>query len=604
MADCKSQSPDSEPTTRTLLRRVLDSAAPRTPLRPRSARAGSPSLHSSQSHWSLRSAQRALLETPSSRSLSSQRKVTARRHSRGARAIGRWSHVQASGHLEEQTPRTLLKNILLTAPESSIVMPESVVMPVVQPSRRSTSGPQVVQSSRRESSQGSLELQLPELEPPTTLAPGLLAPGRRKQRLRLSVFQQGVDQGLPLSQEPHGNADASILASSLNLTFATPLQSQSVGRPGLARRPPTHRAVDVGAFLQDLQDTSMALVSQGNSRRTPVATLPKDAVLEDTQPFSPPLVGCSPSTRCSLPCPSHTGAADAERAVGRRTQSGPGLQNNSPGKPTQLLAGRAVEVNTLAVGFPNTNSGISGEDGVEPLGDAADEQAEERMEEGGMSVSEAEEARGAQGSAEVEESEGHTEVTEANGSAGAVEAEEPEGSSGDEDTSDRTASPQLASSAPESLQTRRLHQFLEPVPPRSTADLCTEPLQPLLARLPPRPRTAGPRPCQDPHKAGLNHYAKLFSFYAKMPMEKAALEMVEKCLDKYFQHLCNDLEVFAAHAGRKTVKPEDLELLMRRQGLVTDEVSLHVLVERYLPLEYRQLLIPCAFSGNSVFPAQ
>lgn len=34
-------------------------------------------------------------------------------------------------------------------------------------------------------------------------------------------------------------------------------------RPGLARRPPTRRAVDVGAFLQDLQDTSLALASAG-----------------------------------------------------------------------------------------------------------------------------------------------------------------------------------------------------------------------------------------------------------------------------------------------------------------------------------------------------
>jgi centromere protein T len=50
----------------------------------------------------------------------------------------------------------------------------------------------------------------------------------------------------------------------------------------------------------------------------------------------------------------------------------------------------------------------------------------------------------------------------------------------------------------------------------------------MLARLPRRPRTAGPRPRQDPYKAGLSHYAKLFSFYAKMPMEKAAMEMVEK----------------------------------------------------------------------------
>ncbi|XP_027474982.1 centromere protein T isoform X3 [Zalophus californianus] len=569
-AMAESYNRDSEPTTRTLLRRVLDTADTRTPRRRRSARV---------------------------RRLSSPTKMNVRRRSHRARSIGRLAHVHTSGNLEEQTPRTLLKNILLTAPESSVMMPESVVKPVPTP--------QVVQSSRRESSRGSLELQLPELEPPTTLALGLLAPGRRKQRQRLSVFQQGMDQGLPLSQEPRGNGSASSLTSSLNLTFATPLQPQSVQRPGLARRPPTRRAVDVGAFLQDLRDTSLALASPGDSLRTPVATLPTDTVLEDTQPFSQPLIGRSPSVYHSLPCLSHTEAEDAERAVSHRIQSsGPRLQNHNPGKPTQLLAGKAKKVDALAVSFPNNSSAVSGEDGVEPLQDGVGEEAEERMEES-LSVSKVMATTGTQGSVRMEKSKGHREMTEA------AEAKEPEGSSG--------ASPELASSTTEFLQARQ-PQFLEPAPPPSTAVLSSEPLEPLSTRLPPRARTPGPRartpgprPRQDPHKTGLSHYVKLFSFYAKMPMEKAALEMVEKCLfypnpfgslDKYFQHLCDDLEVFAAHAGRKTVRPEDLELLMRRQGLVNDQVSLHVLVERHLPLEYRQLLIPCAFSGNSVFPAQ
>ncbi|XP_062968621.1 centromere protein T [Cynocephalus volans] len=568
MAD--SRSPDSNHTPRTLLRRVLDTADPRTPRRPRSARTG---------------AQRALLETPSSRRLSGQTKTTARWHSHGAKSVGRLACVQASGHLEGQTPRTLLKNILLTAPESSILMPKSVVKPVP--------ALQGVQPSRRESSRGSLELQLPELEPPTTLAPGLLVTGRRKQRLRLSMFQQGIDQGLPLSQEPHGNANASSLTSSLNLTFATPLQPQSVRRPGLARRPPTRRAVNVSAFLQDVRGTSLA---------------PRDVMLEDTQPFSQPLVSCSPSVSCSLHHSSRTGAEDAERTIGRRTQSSgqsnSQLQSNSPRKPAQFLSGKEEEVDALALGFLNTSSNISAEDGVEPLQDGFGKEAVKRMEEEGLNVSEVKEATGGQGPARAEKPEGHTEVTEAERSQGAVEAEELEGSSGDDDTSGRIVSQELVSKSSKFLQVKRLRQFLEPAPPPGAAVLSSEPMEPLLARLPPRPRTTSTRPRQDPYRGGLSHYVKLFSFYAKMPVEKRALEMVEKCLDKYFQHLCDDLEVFAAHAGRKTVKPEDLELLMRRQGLVTDQVSLHVLVERHLPLEYRQLLIPCAFSGNSVFPAQ
>nr|KAF6406399.1 centromere protein T [Molossus molossus] len=525
------------------------------------------------------SAQKTLLETPFSMRLRSQTKTTARRHAHRTKSIGRLAHIQTSGHLKEQTPRTLLENILLTAPESSMVMPQPMVKPV--------SASQVVQFSSQESSPSSLELQLPELKPPTTLAASLLPSGKRKKRLKLSVFQQGMDQGLSLSQgpltEPQGNAVSSALISSLNLTFVTPLLPQSVQRPGLARRPPTHRAVDVGAFLKELQDNSVALALPGD--RTPVATLPTDTLLEDTQPFSQPLLGRSPSVYHSPPYPS----LSAERNVSRRTRSsGPGLQNNSPGKPAQLLVGKAEEVNALAMGFPNTSNSISGEDELEPLQDGIGEEAEKIMEES-LSMSEMKEAAGAQGSARAEEPETHTDVIETEGSSGDTEAKEaePEGSSGDKDPADRTASPELASNTPEFLQARQL-EFLELAPPTNTAVV----------------QTAGSRLRQDPYKTGLSHYAKLFRFYAKMPMEKKALEMVEKCLDKYFQRLCDDLDVFAAHASRKTVKLEDLELLMRRQGLVTDQVSLHVLVERHLPLEYRKLLIPCAFSGNAVFPAQ
>ncbi|KAL6080262.1 hypothetical protein STEG23_010383 [Scotinomys teguina] len=437
--------------------------------------------------------------------------------------------MHSNGTLSHELPNTRTRNP--DAPESSIVMPDSVGKPVRVP--------EMVESSRRESSPGSLELQLPELEPPSTQAPGLPATGKRKQRLRLSVFQQEVNQVLPVSQEPPGKADVSSLTSSFNLSFAPPLQSQSMKRPGLARRRPIRRPVDVGALLQDLEDNSLTSALPGDSHRPSAAALPTDIVLEDTQPFSQPSGGCSLGVY-----QSHSGVEGTERVVGRRTQSsGTGLQKHMS----------RTSFGTVPLPFLE----------LQPQ---------------------------------------PPELREAVGSQEAVEAKEQEGSSGDEDTPGRPGSPELASSAHDVLQAEQPHQLLEPPPPHGVAVL--EPLESVPARLLPRKRTTGPRHHQDPYKAGLSYYMKLFSFYTKMPVEKAALKMVEKCLDKYFQHLCNDLEVFSAHAGRKTVKLEDLELLLRRQGLVTDQVSLHVLVERYLPLEYRQLLIPCAFSGNSVFPAQ
>ncbi|NXC27520.1 CENPT protein, partial [Campylorhamphus procurvoides] len=95
---------------------------------------------------------------------------------------------------------------------------------------------------------------------------------------------------------------------------------------------------------------------------------------------------------------------------------------------------------------------------------------------------------------------------------------------------------------------------------------------------------------------------EIFSHFVKMPVTRDAFKVVEKCSERFFKQLSNDLEAYSNHAGRKTVEMADLELLMRRQGLVTDKMPLHVLIERHLPLEYRKLLIPVAVSGNKVIP--
>ncbi|XP_035399592.1 centromere protein T [Cygnus atratus] len=129
------------------------------------------------------------------------------------------------------------------------------------------------------------------------------------------------------------------------------------------------------------------------------------------------------------------------------------------------------------------------------------------------------------------------------------------------------------------------------------------PLQPRRAK--PVPKSSGTSQKKKREPALASSYIKqIFRHYAKMPVARDAYKIVEKCCEKYFKQLSDDLEAYAHHAGRKTVEMADLELLMRRQGLVTDKTPLHVLIERYLPLEYRKLLIPVAVSGNKVIPSK
>lgn len=129
------------------------------------------------------------------------------------------------------------------------------------------------------------------------------------------------------------------------------------------------------------------------------------------------------------------------------------------------------------------------------------------------------------------------------------------------------------------------------------------PLQPQRAKPVPKTSRKSQKKKREPALAS-SYIKQIFRHYAKMPVARDAYQIIEKCCEKYFKQLSDDLEAYAHHAGRKTVEMADLELLMRRQRLVTDKMPLHVLIERYLPMEYRKLLIPVAVSGNKVIPSK
>ncbi|XP_041314574.1 centromere protein T isoform X2 [Pyrgilauda ruficollis] len=62
-------------------------------------------------------------------------------------------------------------------------------------------------------------------------------------------------------------------------------------------------------------------------------------------------------------------------------------------------------------------------------------------------------------------------------------------------------------------------------------------------------------------------------------------------------------EIFR-HFAKVPVTRDAFQIVEKWQGLVTDKMPLTVLIERYLPMEYRRLLIPVAVSGNKVIPCK
>ncbi|KAI4872979.1 hypothetical protein NFI96_023667 [Prochilodus magdalenae] len=122
------------------------------------------------------------------------------------------------------------------------------------------------------------------------------------------------------------------------------------------------------------------------------------------------------------------------------------------------------------------------------------------------------------------------------------------------------------------------------------------------------PKFVKPRPKQKNNTTSdvlpKNYVMSVFKHFAKTKVASDVYPVINEILQKYFDRLSDDLEAYSAHAKRKTIEVEDVELLMRRQGFVSDSTPVNVLIEKFLPLEYRKLLIPVATSGNKVTPNQ
>ncbi|XP_074142525.1 centromere protein T isoform X2 [Sminthopsis crassicaudata] len=544
---------EDEGTTKTLLHHVLEMQPLSSPVSSNTRLSKrSLSLSTNHPHHNLRASQSNSLPRKQTKPAPAQQKN-----------IG--ANGQLFNFLEEGTPRILLKKILQTASEASVLVPALV----------NSQEPEPIEL-QEESKSFSLELKLPESESSVTVAPELLVQSRKKRCLSVSEFEQEVDQRLAVASDLTGEQPAltnkSPVTRSFNLTLATILPPESVERPGLARRPPTRKTVDIKAFEQGLKAIGPLTHLPDCRAYHSASSVDSDGSFQartDSVDFQRSLAK-GPKLRAMTQLTDQ----GTEKGIRRQTKSyTKSSSQNTPVSASPMSTGTRTRP---WEGTPNQNSCLSTRSAPARSSVSRSARAKSGEEEGER----------------LEEEEAATESGE--------HIEVPE----------RTEDSELSMKTPEFLRAKR-HHFLSqppntvlsitPAPPNTNTPLLPSKFPP--ARRAPKRCAPGPRQPRDPDKTGLNNYCKVFSYYAKLPMEKPASQTLVKCLDQYFRTLCDDLETFAHHAGRKTVLLADLELLMRRQGLVTDDVSLYVLVERYLPLEYRRLLIPCAASGNSVFPA-
>ncbi|XP_066413245.1 centromere protein T [Molothrus aeneus] len=520
--------------------------------------------------------------------------------------------------LRNGTPRLMLKRVMQNQPQVSPLAPQIS-------NHEDTEEAHSEVPPKRVSSMG--ELQLPDVAPEDTSVT-VFHMKKKRRKFSISEFEKAAERRLPQYQAQSA-LDSTVMTRSLRMSVGSLLAPDTVEKRGLLRRPKTRKAVDMQAFegrveqnlLKSKGQNDLVDSQSASGIRTSMLTSDTEMMMNSTELFVQPQLDEESQNKLSALEPQ---LSDSKTSAQR--------------SPVSDAAQEAARLEGL-VSSVNTNQGTKRYSKSSSLDDehldrvthvspeTPEKQGEEKQDHSQQSNP------GAQISVTEEEVVCKREITRGIGaeslgrhSHAFSSSEKPEmtpvsETEQEDELQDQAMMLNLDSSVEEPAEDEAEHPASEEVSMKTPAFvrapahnllLSAKPAQPAAPRSPLKllqpktvPKRLGtsqkkPREPQVPRSL----IKEIFRHFAKMPVTRDAIQIVEKCSDRYFKQLSDDLEAYSHHAGRKTVEAADLEVLMRRQGLVTDKMPLRVLIERYLPLEYRRLLIPVAVSGNKVLPCK
>ncbi|XP_061231915.1 LOW QUALITY PROTEIN: centromere protein T [Neopsephotus bourkii] len=477
------------------------------------------------------------------------------------------------------TPRTLIKKII------HVVPPASPVVPDIAKHEEPEAAPEEAQAELPSGGLSNMEeMQLSDLVPEerAVFAPHM---NKKTKQLSISEFERAVSQQLVQNQAP--SLQDSTLAGSLSMSLGCLARPDTVERRQLSRRPKNHKPLDIKDFEDKVEQDMLRRKAQSYLVDSEMSPGSQATMLTSvgtgkrrTQGYSQDLVLDHEHVDIMIPVSSKSPENPPE---GKQDHS----QWTNP--MDQLSVSEEVVVGKAA---SSEEEGIA-EAGVEYHG-SPEPECEIAQGIGAGSLSKHSNPTFEKSEVEPFESDVE-EADELQDQPILIELDSLEESTEDE--------PEDAENEKDFMKTPLLvHDEVHKPPlltPSPAKPASPEPLlQPQQAKqVPKRSRKKTLKP-----ELPSSLIKSVFKDYAKMPVAAQSFRVVEECTKKYFKNLWSDLTALASHSKRKILNVSDIEVLMRRQKLVTDEMPLHVLIERYLPLEYRKVLIPVAVSGNKVIP--